>query len=141
MDRALVADTDLCQLYIRSGFGDLSELLDNQGFDRVFSGSAFPFFAIDDQSGALLGAARVLSDDLITSYLTEICVDPAWRSKGVGDQLLQAVVTRFNHTAIFTCGFKGMESYLNRQGLTEKSKLFACSRRPYLTGAKSITLQ
>lgn len=141
MDRALVSNTDLCQLYMRSGFGDLSQLLDSQGLDKIFSNNAFSFFAINANSGALLGAARVLSDDLITSYLAEICVDPAWRSKGIGDHLLQAVITRFNHTALFTCGFKGMESYLGRQGLTEKPKLFACSRRPYMVDINGTTLQ
>jgi len=131
MDQSVVALDDLARLYTESDFGFYEDLVKDSAVIKIFGGGATGFFAIDMDSGKLLGAARVLSDNIITSYIAEICVLPMYRGTGLAEKLLEAVTTRFNHTAIFTCGFVGMERFLKTQGLSEKPKLFACSRRPH----------
>lgn len=55
--------------------------------------------------GRLVGLARVFSDGVRSSWLSEICVHPDWQRKGVGRALLASVRDRFAHTALFTEAF------------------------------------
>lgn len=136
MDHSLLASADLAKLYADCNFGSYDDLMKNNTIVNLFSECSTGFFATDMDSGKVLGAARVLSDDMITSYVAEICVLSSHRGKGLAEKLLEAVTIRFNHTAIFTCGFVGMERLLQNHGLSKKQKLFACSRRPYLKNHK-----
>lgn len=131
MDQTLASLEDIAKLYSVCSFGSYEDLIKDSNAMNIFRAPATGFFATDMDSGEILGAARVLSDDIITSYLAEICVLPCYRGTGLAEKLLEAVATRFNHTAIFTCGFIGMERFLKSQGLSKKDKLFACSRKPH----------
>lgn len=132
MEHKSISPADLAKLYADCNFGSYDDLMRDNTITRIFSERSVGLFATDMDSGKVLGAARVLSDDIITSYIAEICVLPEYRGTGLADKLLEAVTTRFNHTAIFTCGFVGMERFLQNRGLSKKKKLFACSRRPRL---------
>ena len=132
MDLALVSIEDLARLYSICNFGSYEELMKGNAILTIFKAPSTGIFAVDLDSGKILGAARILSDNLITSYIAEICVLPKYRGKGIADKIMEALTVRFNHTAIFTCGFVGMEDFLHNHGFSRKSKLFACSRRPNL---------
>lgn len=47
--------------------------------------------------GALVGLARALSDDVAIFYLQDILVHPDYRRQGIGQQLLQACLSRYAH--------------------------------------------
>ncbi|WP_166360196.1 GNAT family N-acetyltransferase [Pseudomonas akapageensis] len=139
MDRTNISNEELAKLYDSCKFGDMSELLASNNMNKLFASTSIGFFATDSDTGKVLGVARVFSDDFITTYIAEICVSSELRGTGLADKLLEAITTRFNHTAIFTCGFIGMERFLEKQGLSKKPKLFACSRKPYLKSGRPIT--
>ena len=53
------------------------------------------------EGDTLIGAMRVFSDDVITSYVAEYCVDPYYDGADVSNYLMRALKERFGHTAIF----------------------------------------
>lgn len=129
MNRSEISPRDLAELYFTCNFGSCEDI--ENSVEQIFFKNAFSFFAISLTNRKLLGVARVISDDIITSYIAEICVLKSHRGTGLSSKLLEAVTTRFNHTAIFTCAFSGMETLLSQNGLSKKKKLIARSRKPF----------
>ncbi|WP_108912771.1 GNAT family N-acetyltransferase [Trinickia symbiotica] len=74
--------------------------------------------------------AQKSADPPWACFLTEVCVHPDVQRQRVGTALVEAVVRRFQHTAIFTEAFEGSEKLFGAVGITPKRKLVACSRAP-----------
>jgi predicted N-acetyltransferase YhbS len=49
---------------------------------------------------ALVGAARVVSDQVAVSFVQHVGVHPAYRHRGIGGELLSRCLARFGHTTI-----------------------------------------
>lgn len=49
---------------------------------------------------ALVGAARVISDEVAVSLLQHVGVHPDYRRRGIGGELLRRCLARFGHTRI-----------------------------------------
>lgn len=47
-------------------------------------------FVARSPSGEVIGFARILTDGLLVSYLSEIVVSPGWQGQGVGRALIDA---------------------------------------------------
>lgn len=54
-----------------------------------------------DESGALLGLARTVSDDELICYVQELLVDVKHQGKGVGGHLLEHLKERYAHCRHF----------------------------------------
>ncbi|MEO5337230.1 MAG: GNAT family N-acetyltransferase [Magnetospirillum sp. WYHS-4] len=98
-------------------------------YGRIFGNGTFGSFA-ETEDGRLVGFARAFSDDLTKTYVAEICVRPEWQGKGVGKALVNRVVRRYYHTAIYTEAFPSALRLFESCGIRPDSKLVGCSRAP-----------
>ncbi|PUE07119.1 hypothetical protein B9Z51_14690 [Limnohabitans sp. T6-5] len=127
-DTEKIGFDDLANLYESVGYGSASSYKEDEGYRAAFFGpSSFCFFALNDD-GQLVGIARVFSDNKICSWIAEVCVHPSWQGKGVGSKLVEMIIERFGHTAIYVDAFVGEESFYAKHGIKPKQKLVACSR-------------
>lgn len=53
---------------------------------------------------------------------------PDWQRKGIGGALVERIIERFGHTAIFLEAFADQTDFFAKRGITPKAKLVACSR-------------
>ncbi len=128
-DPRKISPDDIGRVYNSVGFTIPDDFRAEPGFmEKMYAPGAFGFFAFADNQ--LIGAARVLSDDAICSWVPEVVVMPEWQKKGVGKILLKSISERFAHTAIYTEAFKGTETFFEKQGIRPKEKLVACSKAP-----------
>ena len=127
-----IKSSAIAQLYERVGFGIAKDYLAVEQFrERFLDGTnVFAAFATTESDNQLLGMVRGFSDEMFVTYVAELCVDPDAQRQGVGTALMEAIVRRFQHTAIFTEAFSESETLFAAVGITPKRKLIACSRAP-----------
>jgi ribosomal protein S18 acetylase RimI-like enzyme len=53
--------------------------------------------AAKSEDGALVGVARALSDGARIAWMGDVCVEPAWRGRGVGKALVKLLL---DHPAV-----------------------------------------
>ena len=68
---------------------------DLESLHRATANSTYVVAARSD--GQLIGLARALSDDVSIFYLQDLLVRPDWQRRGVGRQLLERCLARFDH--------------------------------------------
>lgn len=132
---ANVTPSQIADLYKNAGFGDLSFLLKSGAIDMLFGSNIYWVYAINEVTNELVGSIRLFSDNVVVTYIVEICVLPQYRSMGIGEELMDYATKKFNHTSLYCCGFRGMERFFLEYGLSEKDKLFACSRKAFYEGS------
>ena len=72
----------LADLYVSVGFGKQENYKDcDDMVEGMFGPGVFGIFAFDN--GALIGLARVLSDDYLVAWIAEIVVHPDWQNNGI----------------------------------------------------------
>jgi GNAT superfamily N-acetyltransferase len=59
--------------------------------DAAIDGSR-PFAVLDEETGAQVAFARVVTDGATFAWLADVYVDPAVRGRGVGKMLVQGVI-------------------------------------------------
>lgn len=119
----------MADLYESVGFGSAETYKADEDFIKsIFGAGAYGFFTFTESDHRLVGMARVLSDDKICSWIAEVCVHPDWQGKGVGGRLLDMVINRFGHTAIYVEAFADQSEFFGKYGIKPKKKLIACSR-------------
>ncbi|WP_321884129.1 GNAT family N-acetyltransferase [Burkholderia cepacia] len=129
-DSKLTSAEDISHLYASVGFGDADKYLKIENFKSKFLAPGITAVFAIKGTGELIGMARAFSDDFTTTYIAEVCVSPAYQRNGLGQKLVEALATRFDHTAIYADAFFGKESILKKNKITPKVKLVACSRAP-----------
>ncbi len=119
----------LADLYGSVGFGSAEAYKEEEDLIKVIFGTgAYGFFAFTANDQRLVGMARALSDDRMCSWIAEVCIHPDWQGKGVGSRLLDMVVGRLGHTAIYVAAFAGQTEFFAKHGIKPRAKLVACSR-------------
>lgn len=114
-------------LYNSVGFGVPERFsVDQKLFDQMFGPGCFGFFVFVENQ--LIGAARVLSDDAITTCVSELVVHPDWQEKGVGTALVNTIKNRFSHTVIYLHAFLGQHGFFEKNGIKPREILVSCSR-------------
>ena len=119
----------VADLYESVSFG-LAEtyVSDEHFFDSIFCRGAYGFFVFAAPAQQLVGMARVLSDDKVCSWVAELCVHPTYQKMGIGSQLVDMIILRFGHTAIYLEAFAEQTEFFVKKGILPKKKLVACSR-------------
>ncbi len=84
---------ELLALYDANGWGAYT--VDPEGLHRGVANSGFVVAARDE--GALVGLARVVSDDHAIMYLQDLLVHPSHQRRGIGRRLLERCLERFAH--------------------------------------------
>lgn len=119
----------VADLYESVGFGSAEDYkVQDKLLDALFGPGAYGFFAFAANTKQLVGMARVLSDDFVCSWIAEVCVRPDSQGQAVGKQLLEKVLERFGHTAIYADAFNDKVEFFTKMGISPKKKLIACSR-------------
>jgi GNAT superfamily N-acetyltransferase len=96
--------------------------------ENLFGTGIFGFFAFHEND--LVGVARILTDDYVVTFVAELCVHKQWQRKGVGRLLMEAIIERFDDTAIYVDAFVGQEEFFKEVGIKPQSMLVACGRAP-----------
>jgi GNAT superfamily N-acetyltransferase len=78
----------------------------------------------------LVGMARVMTDGVASSWLSEICVRPECQGRGVGRALMASVQARYAQTGIYAEAFSNQVEFFARQGLPTRPNWIACSLGP-----------
>lgn len=126
-DARKVTAAQVAGLYNSVGFGVPDRFyVDQKLFAQMYGPGCFGFFVFVEEE--LIGAARVLSDDAITSCVSELVVHPDWQEKGVGTALINTVKNRFSHTAIYLHAFLGQHGFFEKNGIKPREVLVSCSR-------------
>ncbi|WP_265705737.1 GNAT family N-acetyltransferase [Verminephrobacter aporrectodeae] len=119
----------IADLYDSVGFGVADGYKSQENLlDRLFGHGCHGFFAIHDER--LIGMVRVLSDDVICSWVAEACIHPDWQKQGVGRALFNMVTRRFEHTSIYLEALSSQVGFFSKMGIHPESKLVACSLDP-----------
>lgn len=126
-----ITDFETAELLERCGYGLASEFLRITDFKKTFfCPGTVSAIATHNEDQRLIGIVRAFTDDITTTYLSEICVAPPHRHKGIESQLVRAITIRCGHTAIFSIAFSDELYFLKENSITEKTKIIACSRSP-----------
>ncbi|MDN5940529.1 MAG: GNAT family N-acetyltransferase [Nitrospira sp.] len=91
------------------------------------------YFVVAHETNNLLGYARAFTDDIAVTWIAEILVHPGRRRQGIGANIMKELLRVTGHTAIYAEAFVETEGFLEVFGITKKSKLVACSRKPFTT--------
>jgi ribosomal protein S18 acetylase RimI-like enzyme len=106
-DDALITSENLANLLEHAGFGSASIYLSLTDFRLSFlCPGTTSVFSWEHTDNHLVGLARVFTDNLFTTYISEVCVHPMYQKKGIGSGLVMAITKRFSHTAIFADAFR-----------------------------------
>ncbi|MDP2028022.1 MAG: GNAT family N-acetyltransferase [Thiobacillus sp.] len=115
----------LARLFGRSGWGSEETYLEqlDQGHMLVESNvNIIVVNAMSPDRNQLLGHMRA-----------ELLVDPDYRRRGIGTRLIDEVIQRTRHTALYAGIFTGTEAFFEKFGLIPRSMLIAVSRKPLTT--------
>lgn len=116
----------ITQTFISVGFGNAYE---DEEMIKLFKNSEYHCLAMDH--GQVVGLIRVLSDDVLTSWVTEIIVRPEYQRKGIGTRLLKDYLNRFSHTARYVDSFPGdCVSFFVKNGMPVRENLVSCALAP-----------
>ena len=123
-----VAFADVARLYESVGFGTVTDYLQDSNVAAAFlAPGSCRYFALDGDNN-LVGLARVLTDGGMCSWIAELCVKPEWRNRGIGSRLLELIIEKSGHTAIYVDALTGAERFFAKHGVKPRASLVACSR-------------
>ncbi len=120
----------IASLYESVGFGTADAYMaDPSLLARMFDKAGYGVFAVrDDEPERVIGCARILSDNVVTSWLAEICVHPDFQRQGIGSAIMDEVLNKFGHTAIYSEIFEQNVGFFSSLGVVPRKKLVVVSR-------------
>lgn len=71
---------------------------------RLIRGSFVFAVAIDGKTGRAIGMGRVISDGVSDGYIQDLVVDPRFRKRGIGAQLVAALVQKCRESGVLWIG-------------------------------------
>lgn len=91
---------------------------------RAHRGSS-AWIGVEDESGALVGTARAISDGAKFAWVYDVCVRPDWRGRGVGQAMMRLML---DHPAVRGCrairlGTKDAETLYRKFGFIRLDEL------------------
>lgn len=117
----------LAALYGKSGWGQ-EEAYTDQWLETALKNTTLFALALDEDD-RLLGLVRALTDHVSVTWIAEILVDPDHRHQGIGTRLMNEIIDRTRHTAVYTGAFVGTEGFFEKFRITKKPILVAISRK------------
>lgn len=126
----------LARLFGRSGWGREEDYQDETGHLLLeASDNIIVAVALSDDRSQLLGYIRAFTDHVSVTWIAELLVDPDFRMRGIGTRLMNKVVEKTRHTALYAGTFTGTEGFFEKFSLTPKPKLIIVSRKPLQSDA------
>ncbi|MDV7340208.1 GNAT family N-acetyltransferase [Terasakiella sp. A23] len=125
-DKGAVNKGDLVDLYHKVGCGVPDCVEDKNAYmDSLFGAGCYGFFVFEQ--GRVIGCARVMSDDLVSTWVAELIVHPDWQDLGVGTSLVKALKERFKYTSIHLDALLGQQGFFEKNGIKPRDRLVACT--------------
>ena len=59
-----------------------------------------------DSENELVAFARVFSDDVFATHITDIVVGKGYQGKGIGRRMMKVIINKYGHTGIYVDAFK-----------------------------------
>ena len=118
------AAKDAVGLYLSVGWGKI-ENYSLDAWNVALENNNFLVTAYD--GSVLVGLARVLSDNVNDTYITDVVVHPRYQKSGIGRNLVEQVLKSYSHTAVYVCGLSSAEDFIIKCGLKKKAQLSALS--------------
>ena len=85
-----------------------------RNFNAPFINSTVVISAWDEDR--LVGAVRVLSDQIIRSVITDLVVDPEYQNKGIGTELVKRCIAHFPDSEWLVQTEKHISGYYEKMG-------------------------
>lgn len=70
------------------------------------------------ENGRLVGAVRVLSDKIVRSVIYDLVIDPGYRNKGIGKELIRRCIEHFPNSEWLVQTEKHISGYYEKIGFT-----------------------
>lgn len=119
-----VTSAAFTDVYNSVGFG-IRNANPQESLEKCFGPTCHGCFAFAGER--LVGAARVISDNVATTWMAELCVHPDWQNKGVGGALLASVRRRFSHTGLYSDVFSNQIDFFSYRNHPPREKWLALS--------------
>lgn len=99
-----------CTLFEQVGFGTRQPAV----AQAIFAGSYVCCFAWAGDK--LIGAARAISDGVVSSTIYDVAVDPAYQGQGVGKALIHDLLARLPKRSVMLVSTHGSEGFYRKLG-------------------------
>lgn len=105
---------------------------------RIMENSMEVVVAIDDETGAAVGFVTAVSDGVLAAYIPLLEVLPAYRGRGIGQELVKRILDRLKtlYMVDLTCD-KELQPFYERFGMKPATGMMI-RRYEYQSGEKSV---
>lgn len=110
-----LTSTDFIDILQRSTLGERRPLQDLEVMETMFKYGNVYVAAYDGKT--LVGLARVMTDFVYTSYLSDLAVDEAYQHRGIGKRLIQEVQNAIPKAKIILLAAPAAEAYYPKIGM------------------------
>jgi ribosomal protein S18 acetylase RimI-like enzyme len=107
--------SDFIDILRRSTLGERRPLQDAVAMEQMFTHGNTYVGAYDGDY--LVGIARVMTDFVFTSYLSDLAVDEKYQKKGIGKQLIREVQKAIPNAKIILLAAPAAEDYYPKIGM------------------------
>lgn len=113
---------DFIDVLQRSTLGERRPLQDATAMEMMFRHGNYYIGAYDGMK--LVGLARVMTDFVFTSYLSDLAVDEQYQKQGIGKRLIQEVQKAIPKAKIILLAAPAAESYYPKIGMTHHAHCY-----------------
>lgn len=93
---------------------------------RILENSDAVAFAIESDSGTVVGFANAISDGVLSAYIPLLEVRPDWQGRGIGSRLVETICDQLDHLymvdAVCDAELEGFYERLGFRALTGMAK-------------------
>lgn len=110
-----ITSLDFIDILNRSSLGERRPVHDLEAMETMFQYGNVYVGAFDESQ--LVGLARVMTDFVYTSYLSDLAVDEAYQKQGIGKRLIQEVQKAIPKAKIILIAAPAAEAYYPKIGM------------------------
>lgn len=118
--------TDFITILKKSTLGLRRPLTDLVAMQTMFDYGNVYVGAYDE--GKLVGLARVMTDFVFTSYLSDLAIDEAYQHQGIGKQLIKEVKKYLPNAKVILIAAPAAEGYYPKIGMQKHEHCYVLDR-------------
>ena len=84
---------------------------------------------IEYNENELVAFARVFSDDVFATHITDIVVGKGYQGKGIGRRMMKVIINKYGHTGIYVDAFKSGGRFYEKLGFKRRTHMEIYSRK------------
>jgi predicted N-acetyltransferase YhbS len=111
----VLSTADFIDILQRSTLGERRPVNDLEAMDTMFKYGNVYVAAYEGKT--LVGLARVMTDFVYTSYLSDLAVDVAFQKQGIGKRLIQEVQKAIPRAKVILLAAPAAENYYPKIGM------------------------